>query len=151
MYMIHEKLYTSKDLAKIDFSNYIYNLVDYLKDCYPLVSDTVEISVNTQNVSLGLNKAISCGMIINELVSNAYKYAFNPGQKGFIKISLNLDTNDLYRLVIEDNGNGFPNDIDFKKTESLGMVIVNSFTGQLDGTIDLIRTKGTKFVIKFPS
>jgi two-component sensor histidine kinase len=149
MSMIHEKLYKSKDLTKIDFSAYVYGLVDYLKDSYPLNSYNVELTVKTKDVSLGLNKAISCGLIINELVSNSYKYAFEPNKKGKINVELFKKNDEFYILSVEDNGKGFPDEIDFQNTESLGMVIVNSFVDQLEGSIELKRSKGTKFIITF--
>ena len=138
-------------IAQIDFSKYVYGLVDYLKDSYPLYSNKVELIVNTKDVSLGLNKAISCGLIINELVSNSYKYAFEPNKKGKIIVELFRKNDEFYILSVEDNGKGFPEKIDFQNTESLGMIIVNSFVDQLEGTIELNRVKGTKFIITFPA
>jgi two-component sensor histidine kinase len=150
MSMIHEKLYKSKDLTKIDFSSYMFNLVDYIQQSYSIESSNIDFDINTHNIELGLNKAIPCGLIINELVSNSYKYAFEPGQKGKVYIELNLGDDDHYTLIVQDNGKGFPESIDFKNTETLGMVIVNSFADQLKGTIELDRNCGTKFIIKFP-
>jgi PAS domain S-box-containing protein len=150
MSMIHEKLYKSKDLTKIDFSSYMFNLIDYIQQSYSVESSKIDFDINTHNIELGLNKAIPCGLIINELVSNSYKYAFEKGQKGKVYIELNLGDDDYYTLIVQDNGKGFPESIDFKNTETLGMVIVNSFADQLKGTIELDRNCGTKFIIKFP-
>jgi PAS domain S-box-containing protein len=151
MSMIHEKLYKSKDLTNIDFSSYIFNLVDYIKQSYSFITENIETEIKTMEVDLGLNKAIPCGLIINELVSNSYKYAFEPKQKGKISVELNSDKGEYFTLIVKDNGKGFPKNIDFMNTESLGMVIVNSFVDQLNGIIELDRSEGTKFTIKFPS
>lgn len=149
MSMIHEKLYKSRDLTKIDFSSYVYNLVDYVKQSYYTQSEQIRTTVETKNINLGLNQSIPCGLIINELVSNSFKYAFESGRPGKINVELNSD-GDMYTLIVEDDGKGFPKDIDFSTTESLGMVIVNGFVDQIHGTISLDRTGGTKWIIKFP-
>jgi two-component sensor histidine kinase len=149
MSLIHEKLYESEDLSMINFSGYIHSLVDYLRQAYPTVSKNVDININSQELYLGADKAIPCGLIINEVISNAYKYAFGDERKGEINIEFSSPKKNKHTLVISDNGVGFPLDIDFKKAKSMGMVLINTLTEQIGGTVELDKTSGTKFTIMF--
>jgi hypothetical protein len=149
MTLIHEKLYRSEDLSKIDFSLYIRDLTDQLKRAYPTISPKVDVIINSEKIYLGIDKAIPCGLVINELVSNAYKYAFTDSGKCEIRIDLTSPEENKYNLVVRDNGVGFPAEIDFRNTDSLGMVLVTTLVDQLDGNIELDRTRGTRFTINF--
>jgi PAS domain S-box-containing protein len=148
MQLIHEKLYKSQDLSKIDFSHYIRDLSDQLRRAYP-VSKKVTLKIKSVGIYLGVDKAIPCGLIINELVSNAYKYAFKDSQKGEINIELTSRKPGKYLLIVKDNGAGIPADINIHETESLGMMLVTTLTEQLEGTLKLDRSHGTKFIIRF--
>jgi PAS domain S-box-containing protein len=148
MSSIHEKLYKSKDVSQIDFSEYLKTLTDQLEQAYPVKDGKIDLIIKSKNVPLGIDKAIPCGLIVNELVSNAYKYAFDGKKAGKVIISLTHD-NGKYKLVIEDNGVGLPKDLDFKNTETLGMILVNTLTEQLFGSVEIYNDKGTKFVITF--
>jgi PAS domain S-box-containing protein len=146
MALIHEKLYQSENLAKVDFSEYITALVNGLVCSYGASDITLKIKVN--DISLGTDAAIPCGLIINELVSNSLKHAF-PGGKGKINVILHT-INENIELVVSDNGIGIPENINFRNTESLGLRLVTILAeGQLNGSIDLDRTKGTTFHIRF--
>ena len=148
MQLIHEKLYKSQDLSKIDFSHYIRDLTDQLRRAYP-VSKKVEIKIKSEGINLGVDKAIPCGLIINELVSNAYKYAFKYSLKGEIYIELSSPEPGKYLLIVKDDGVGIPAGINIQETESLGMMLVTNLTEQLEGTLKLDRLNGTKFTIRF--
>ncbi len=104
-----------------------------------------------ENISLSIDTAISLGLIINELLSNAFKYAFPNGASGEIKLSYKSFNGNSSTLVISDNGIGFPINIDFKQTESLGLQLVNTLVEQLEGNIELHRNDGTQFTIILPS
>lgn len=149
MALIHEQLYQSKDLAKIDFREYIENLVANLFSSYDFHTDVIALKVNVDNLCLCFDTAIPCGLIINELVSNSLKYAFLPGIKGEICIDIYAESNNILTLVVSDDGIGFPKDLDFKNTESLGLQIVVALTNQLGGTIELNSNIGTNFKITF--
>lgn len=149
MSLIHEKLYKSKDLSMINFSEYIHSLADYLRQAYPTVSKNVDMKIKSEELYLGVDKAIPCGLIINEVISNAYKYAFLDGRKGEIKIEFSSPEENKHTLVIGDNGAGFPHDIDFKKAKSMGMVLINTLTEQIDGTVELDNRSGTLYTITF--
>ncbi|MBD1909682.1 GAF domain-containing protein [Leptolyngbya sp. FACHB-8] len=148
MAMIHERLYRSGNLARLNFADYIRDLVDDVFQSYLPVGLMVNWSVEVANLDLELDLAIPCGLIVNELVSNAIKYAFSDDLGGEILI---LFENNLsqYNLIIQDNGIGFPEHLDFRQTESLGMQIVCALTRQLGGTIELSRSSGTTFTIIF--
>ena len=148
MQLIHEKLYKSQDLSRIDFSHYIRDLADQLRRAYP-VSKKVALKIKSEGIYIGVDKAIPCGLIINELVSNAFKYAFNDSRKGEIYIELTSKKPGKYLLIVKDNGAGIPVDINIHETESLGMMLVTTLTEQLEGTLKLERSHGTKFIIRF--
>ncbi|MBD3181550.1 hypothetical protein GF312_04605, partial [Candidatus Poribacteria bacterium] len=154
MALIHEKLYQSETLASIDFAGYIQDLAEYLLRMYGAASQGIRLSVDVRDVSLDIDTAIPCGLIINELVSNSLKYAFPKDRKNdtenIIKIELYEYDNNQLTLSIGDNGIGFPEDVDFQDTDSLGLQLVNTLTEQLDGSIELDGISGTKFSIDFP-
>jgi two-component sensor histidine kinase/CheY-like chemotaxis protein len=147
MGMIHEKLYNSTDSSKINFSDYVDSLTSDLLTSYKL-SEKIAPVIEIGDLELNLETAILCGLIINELISNSLKYAFPNTENGKVFVSLNLVDN-KYELIISDNGIGFPENMDFRNTETLGLQLVNNITDQLDGTIELDRSLGTKFTIKF--
>ncbi len=150
MSLIHEKLYQSRDFTKIDLKGYIKDLVTGLIQSYEANPARITLNINVEDVSLSINTAIPCGLLINELVSNSLKYAFPEGKPGEIKISLrSIDENKL-ELIVSDNGVGIPQNVDFKKSESWGWRLITLLAeNQLHGDINLNRNKGTEFQIKF--
>jgi PAS domain S-box-containing protein len=155
MALIHEKLYGSKDLSKIDFKEYMESLISYLNSTYNVTSSKVKthIDVDVKGRLFKIDTAIPCGLIINELISNSFKYAFPNDEEGNIYLKfyyLKSDkTGDHFRMIAEDNGVGMPKDIDFRETLTLGMQLINTLTDQLDGTIELDDSNGTKFTLDF--
>lgn len=148
MALIHEELYQSEDLARVDFAEYIQKLVTELYSSYGVDCETIKLNINAANILLDINKAIPSGLIINELVSNSLKHAFPDGKEGELSVVLRSDNNQ-FTLTIRDTGVGFPDDLDFRNTASLGMQLVVTLTNQLDGTIELDRSGGTTFNITF--
>ncbi len=148
MAMVHEKLYESADLAGIDFAEYVQSTTSYLFSLHG-VSGVVRLDIDIKDIFLDVSTAIPCGLIINELVSNSLKYAFGDGREGEILIKLYSDKAGKLTLVVEDDGIGFSKDVDFRKTESLGMQLVIMLVEQLGGAIELDRSKGTAFKITF--
>lgn len=148
MAMIHEKLYQSSGLAKIGFRDYIKHLATFLSQSY--VVDTERIRINTQvdDVFLDIDTAIPCGLIINELVTNSLKHAFPNKMEGDINIQLK-EGSEGYVLKVIDNGIGFPENLDFRSTETLGLQLINNLVMQLDGTAELKSDNGTEFKIVF--
>lgn len=149
MALVHEKLYQSEDLAKTDFAEYIRSLVTDLFRSYAISSRAISLQLAVEEARLSIDTAIPCGLIINELVSNSLKYAFPAHQSGEIQITLKSDQPDHYILTVADNGTGFPADLDFRRTKSLGLQLVCNLTKQLQGTIDLTFEPGAAFTITF--
>ncbi|WP_135612343.1 histidine kinase dimerization/phosphoacceptor domain -containing protein [Methanococcoides sp. AM1] len=146
--LIHEKLYQSKDLVSLDFADYIKNLTDHLFHSYNVDQENVKLILNVEDVFLGMDTSVPLGIIINELTSNALQHAFGNGEKGEIEIDFQKD-DDVFTLTISNTGEPFPESIDFKNTESLGLQLVTNLTTQIDGEIELDKSNGTKFKITF--
>lgn len=149
MALIHEFLYNSQDLAQIDFGAYIQTLVNSLRRTYTVNQNAISWEIQVEPIQLSIDTALPCGLLINELISNALKYAFPAGQPGKIKINLHSDSKNQYTLLIKDNGVGLPPDLDFRNTDSLGLQLVCDSTAQIGGTIEIDRTHGTSFTIQF--
>ena len=149
MAILHEKLYKAEDLARIDFREYVVDLSGNLMALNADKPGQIEMKLDIEGVILDVNNSIPCGLIINELVSNALAHAFPDGRKGEINISMNSSNDTRIRLSVTDNGTGFPEELDFRNTASLGMQLVNSLVSQLEGTIELDRSEGTAFRIEF--
>jgi PAS domain S-box-containing protein len=149
MATIHEKLYRSEDLAKINFSDYMSDMADSLYQSYGLSPGKVTLKKDVEKVTLGIDASIPCGLIVNELVSNALKYAFPEDRKGEIKLSLRMKSSDEIELKVSDNGVGIPEGLDYRKADTLGLNLVRDLVGQLGGIMELHREKGTEFKITF--
>jgi len=150
MSLVHEKLYKSKDLSQIDFKEYIKEIARGLFQSYGANKGKIALIMDVNNISFNINSAIPCGLIINELVTNSLKHAFSDGVEGEIKIAIYSGNENSIELVVGDNGVGIPEDIDFKRTKSLGLHLVTMLAeNQLHGDITLDRSKGTEFTIKF--
>jgi PAS domain S-box-containing protein len=148
MALIHERLYQSENLALVNFGEYLRDLANSLFRSYGL--GRVRLRVNVQPINLGVNLAIPCGLIINELLTNALKYAFPDGRDGEVELRLALTDKGLCVLTVSDNGIGFPPGLDFRHSPSLGLQLVNTLTTQIDGTIEMTQKPGTAFAITFP-
>jgi PAS domain S-box-containing protein len=151
MALIHEKLYQSEDLAKINFSEYIQNLVASLFSYYEFSTDEISSIIDIDNIFIGLDTAIPCGLIVNELVSNSLKYAFPKGKSGEICVRLIAEYDNIFTLSVSDNGIGLPINFDLKKTTTLGLQLVESLTNQLSGYIKVVSNSGVDFRITFPA
>ncbi len=152
MALVHENLYRSKDFTGINLSEHINSLAKGLYQSYNADSRNIEMKIKSEDVSLSIDLAIPCGLAVNELVSNSLKHAFPSTWKGKgkIEISLHATEDKEIELVIRDNGVGIPRNIDFRKTESLGLQLVSILVeDQLKGKVSLDRGKGTRFKIKF--
>lgn len=147
MAIIHEKLYQSKDLSQINFADYIESLVSNLFYSYNANNTEIKPVYEVEDLSLNIDTAVPCGLIISELVSNSLKYAFPTKKIGEILISLKFRDN-KYELIVRDNGVGMP-EFDVEKLDSLGLLLVFNLTEQLDGEITINREHGTEFIIHF--
>jgi PAS domain S-box-containing protein len=148
--LIHEQLYKSEDLAHVDFKEYLNSLTTNLLQTYGAHSGGVKMKVEIdERVSLTVDKAIPCGLIVNELVSNALRHAFVGRAQGTIFIELRQNEDGTASLVVGDDGTGLPPHVDFKYTPSLGLQLVNTLVNQLGGTMQLTRKGGTVFTVTF--
>ncbi len=149
MAFVHESLYQGKNFSHVKFSEYVKNLVSNLFHSYGINKKGLKLNFDLDEVFLNLDTSIPCGLIINELISNALKYAFTDREKGELTVTLKKIENGKIRLTIADDGRGFPEDIDWKNTESLGMQLVVTLAGQIRGDIQMETKKGTTFTITF--
>ena len=148
MALVHEQLYLSQNLAQVDSASYIKHLASNLFSSYNINTDAIKLKINIDKILLSVNTAITCGLIINELISNALKYAFPEGQSGEIKINFQSTRRQIL-FIVSDNGIGLPENVDLQKTESLGLQIVLTLTNQLQGKIEIERNNGTEFRMTF--
>lgn len=150
MAIVHEELYQAKDLANIEFSHYIRSLALYLYHAYAVNPDVIALRIDAQKIVLPVDKAIPCGLVLNEVISNALKYAFPDGRSGDIQIAF-YEEHDRKWLRIRDNGIGLPTQVNVEHPTSLGLNLVTDLVRkQLQGTIAVDRTQGTTVTISFP-
>jgi PAS domain S-box-containing protein len=148
MAIIHENLYQSKDLTHINFVHYIQSLVYNLFYSYNIKETQIKPILKIEDINLNMETAVPCGLIISEIISNSLKYAFPNEMKGEIIVSLK-SKNDSYQLCISDNGIGLPEDINFDNIKTLGILLVNTLTEQIDGKVTIYRDPGTRYEISF--
>jgi two-component system response regulator len=146
--ILHEKLYQSDDLAKIKFDEYVRILAEDLLYFYELDKGNIKMDIDVEDVSLNIETAIPCGLLIDEMVANSLKYAFPDERIGEIKIELHSDENS-FNLMVSDNGVGIPNNIDTEKSDTFGMQLIKYLTKQLKGTMELDKSNGTKYNLIF--
>ena len=147
MAALHEFLYQSPDLSRVDTGGYLTHVVRVLIDAYR-ATGRVSVDLRLADVPLDVDLAIPCGLIVNELVSNALKYAFEEGTRGSLTVSLD-ERGDGIELVVADDGRGLP--ADFKLDgETLGIMLVQLLTEQVGGVLEVDRGRGARFVVRFP-
>ncbi len=150
MSLIHEKLYGSKNLSYINFNEYISDLSKNIFRSYISSAEKISFKIEADDIWLGIDASIPCGLLINELLSNSLKHAFPDGREGEIRLSIRKTGRGEIQLIVSDNGIGIPENIDFRNTDSLGLRLVTILSeNQLQGKIELDRTAGTKFTITF--
>ena len=156
MAIIHEILYKSDDFARVNFTDYIKSLTKHLFHSYGVNRNEIDLQLKVQNISLDLNRAISCGLIVNELVSNSLKHAFKRVKKDSVGqdkicVELRKDITGHYILIVSDNGVGIDSGAYLKNIDSLGLHLVESLSEQLGCSVTINRKAGTEFIIHFNS
>ena len=146
MALIHNRLYNSDNLTDVNFDEYIQELIEEITSSYPTISNSIVVKTDITKISLNVNFAIPCGLILNELLTNCYKHAFKDKTEGEILISF-LCENNQYIMRVKDNGTGLP--IDYNKRQSLGVTVIEALTEQLDGKSKFADDKGTYFELSF--
>jgi two-component sensor histidine kinase len=149
MAMVHEKLYQSADLARVEFAGYTQSLLHYIWRAHGTAASGVRLILDLQPVSLSVNTAVPCGLILNELVSNALKHAFCNRAAGQVAVSLSGDTQGRVCLCVRDNGTGLPSGFDWRQSQSLGLRLVQMLAGQLHAAVEVTSVEGVEFTITF--
>lgn len=149
MALVHQKLYQSADLANINLNEYIPQLLHHILNSFKEKSKKIKLNLDIENITIGIDTAIPCGLVINELVSNSLKHAFPDNSSGSIDIKLCANECNEYTMIVKDSGAGFPDNVDFRNTTSLGLQLVTTLVSQIDGFIELKNSGGTTFTIHF--
>jgi two-component sensor histidine kinase len=141
--LVHEKLYQSADLARIDMEEYIQSLVKVIKHLFALDNQKIAIEIDVdKSIDVGIDRIVNCGLIINELVTNAFKYAFPGGKSGVISIGLRRSAESEYELTVADNGIGIPKGFDMGAANTLGLELVWLLANQM-GSVQFNGENGT--------
>ncbi len=148
MALAHEQLYQSKSLAEVSVKSYVESLVGQLRQAFQRPEQQIESQTDLEDIVLDIEKVIPCGLLITELLSNAYKHAFADGRSGTITISMKQLGEQLV-LSVADDGVGLPADLDYRHTTTLGLQLVTALTNQLNGTLEVKREGGTLFRVTF--
>lgn len=148
MALVHERLYRSGDLAQIDFADYLRSVTDDL--LHSLRRNGVVLTVEADPVRLGVDIAVPCGLIVNELVTNALKHAYPDGNGGSIRVGFTRRPAGLLELTVADDGVGMPEGSDVFTMPSMGMTIVRTLTEQIRGKLGVGAGKGAHFTVTFP-
>ena len=155
MAIIHEKLYETHDLARIVFAEYVDTLISELFRSHGKSDAEIAVEIETNQISLDVNVAVPCGLILNELVSNSLKYAWSAGPQmapsagAIIQVELAVSSPGRLAMRIADNGCGLPESVDLTNSSTLGLRLVSSLVRQLDGSIDVDKAGGTSYVVEF--
>jgi two-component sensor histidine kinase len=151
MALVHETLYRSHDLARVDLAEYIRGLADHIVAMSELLSGGAALELDVDPVQVSVDTAMPCGLLLNELILNSLKHAFRDRGEGRIRITVRSEPPGDIVMVVSDNGRGFPEGLDFRKTSSLGLQLVNTLVAQLGGTIELAPAPGTRYTVRFPN
>ena len=151
MAIVHSKLYSTQEYEKINFGEYVKNLTDNFWNTYGIKLKNLKFDLQIENIALNIDTAIPCGLIINELVSNAIKHAFPDNMKGTITVILSKEKDiDIYKLIVKDDGAGISDIINIDKTDTLGIQLVKLLSKQMNGSLEVksAKNKGSEFIIK---
>jgi len=148
MALVHEKLYQSEDLARIDFQEYLMSFTNYLMQSYHSDHKRIHLDLNVDKVHIPVDSAIPCSLIINELITNALKYAFEGREQGTLSLTLHENESNI-QVVVSDNGVGMPEGYNIQESETLGMQLIVGLVQQLRGTLETDFTDGTTFTFNF--
>jgi PAS domain S-box-containing protein len=149
MALIHEILYQSRDLGKINMADYVRTIAPHLVRSYHTNEAQIALTIDADEAYVDVNTAIPCGLLLNELISNCLKHAFPDGRRGEVSILLRSDPAGQVTLSVGDDGVGFAADVDFRNSDTLGLQLVSSLVQQLQGTITMARGSGCVFTVTF--
>jgi two-component sensor histidine kinase len=147
MALVHEQLYSTEDLAKIDFGRYVQELAANLFDAYGIDQGRIRLDIRAEDIDLEIDTAVPCGLIVNELVSNALKHAFPSESGGNVEVLIRMLDASRMEIAVADDGTGLAAPHTDTENQSLGLRLVDTLTAQLDGTLRVVSEKGTRFSI----
>ena len=150
MALVHEHLYQSKDMARINLQDYFQQLANSVAGVYQGARDKIVVSVDTKGITLPIDQAVPCGIILNELITNAIKYGFPNRRYGKVDIFARQTTEGVLELSVRDNGVGLSEDLDLESSKSLGLRLIGLMTDQLHGTLEVTSEGGVKTTIRWP-
>jgi two-component sensor histidine kinase len=152
MALVHEKLYQSEGFSRVDMALYVKTLVGELCGILPGDRKEAAVGIDIGDLSLGLDQAVPCGLLLNELLTNSMKYAFPAGWEGDAKISVSIRSgaNNSVEMTVSDNGAGIPDDVDLESPRTFGLSLVMILARQLSGEVRMERNGGSRFIVTFP-
>jgi two-component sensor histidine kinase len=150
MALVHDLLQQADNVAQINLAHYAARLIEELAHTYAVDPARITLETELEDVWVGLDTATPCGLLLHELLTNCFKHAFSDGRTGRVHVALRAAAEQTLMLQVGDTGCGFPDDLDFRATDSLGLQLVCTLADQLQGTIALERAEGTHFLITFP-
>ncbi len=141
--MIHEKLYQNERLAEIDFEKYVRELVDIIAYSFNQAEKDIEVTIEVEDFKLGIDQGIPCGLILNELISNAFEHAFKEQKTGSIEIIIEHNqSTDMVEMIVRDDGTGIPSDLDIKQKDTLGITLIKTLVKQIEGELEIESSEG---------
>jgi len=150
MALIHQTLYGSNDFAEVDFALFLEALLPILTASYGVDANKISIRFDVEPIRLPIKAAVPCGLIVNELIANAFKHAFQDRDRGAIDVTLHMQPGNEGLLTVSDDGVGLPDDTGTANTGKLGLQLVHLLTNQIKGTLDIHRSNPTRFSVRFP-
>jgi len=149
MALIHEKLYQSKELKKLDVQDYMESLARDIYQVYIKDPHRIQLKIEVESHMMDINTVMPLGLILNELLTNTFKYAFPKDSEGIVEVKFSKKENSTFLLEVIDDGVGLPSDFNKKRTDSLGMRLIHSLTEQIKGVIEIRSNQGTQISVKF--
>jgi PAS domain S-box-containing protein len=150
MALIHQTLYGSKDFAKVDFAMFTGTLLSSLRESYGTDMAGIAVQIDVDPIKFPIDTAVPCGLVVNELITNAVKHAFRDRHRGEIRVALIRLPGNEAQLSVSDDGRGLPDHVDTQKTTTLGLQLVGLLAHQMSGTVSINRSNPTRFSVRFP-
>jgi two-component sensor histidine kinase len=149
MAQIHTRLYESKQFDRINMGSQVRDQVTDLSMIYGRSGTDIMSEIDVQDIYLPVDQAIPCALVVNEILSNAFKHAFKGRKKGYISVAVTRES-DYMRIIVRDDGVGIPKELDVYKTTSLGLKLIRSLVVQLNGSVSITRDNGTEVTVECP-
>ena len=149
MAQIHQSLYQSEDIAKVNFANFCEGLISSLFAAYNIDIERIRVITDLTEVELAIDQAVPCGLIANELISNALKHGFSDGYSGEIRVSTRMETENVVELCVSDTGRGMPRDFNMSTNSGLGLQLIELLVDQIGGNLVVDTSRDTTFIIRF--